>query len=159
MDDPFNLQRFVDAQEPVYDQVLAELRAGRKTTHWIWFIFPQAKGLGRSARSELYGIGSLDEARAYLAHPILGPRLKECLDLVMSHEGLPLEDILGAHALAAEPLLALAASAEVAARYVMQSQEAIARGVFGAPTYAIGEELFWGQDRLDFVERALARAA
>lgn len=94
MDDPFNLQRFVDAQEPVYDQVVAELRAGHKTTHWIWFIFPQAKGLGHSSRSEFYGLGSLDEARAYLAHPILGPRLKECVALVMSHEGVPLEDLL-----------------------------------------------------------------
>jgi uncharacterized protein (DUF1810 family) len=95
MDDPFNLQRFVDAQAPVYERVLEELRAGRKTSHWIWFIFPQAKGLGRSPRSEFYGIGSLDEARAYLAHPILGPRLGECVDLVMSHEGVPLEEILG----------------------------------------------------------------
>lgn len=95
MDDPFNLQRFVTAQAPVYARVLEELRAGRKTSHWIWFVFPQAKGLGRSQRSEFYGIGSLDEARAYLAHPVLGPRLKECVDLVMSHEGVPLEDILG----------------------------------------------------------------
>jgi uncharacterized protein (DUF1810 family) len=95
MDDPFDLARFVEAQEPVYETVLDELRAGRKTTHWIWFIFPQAKGLGRSAMSERYGIGSLDEARAYLAHPVLGPRLRECVDLVMSHEGLPLEHILG----------------------------------------------------------------
>jgi uncharacterized protein (DUF1810 family) len=95
MDDPFNLQRFVDAQSNVYTKVLQELRAGRKTTHWIWFIFPQAKGLGRSPQSEFYGIGSLDEARAYLAHPVLGPRLKECTDLVMSHENVPLEEILG----------------------------------------------------------------
>jgi uncharacterized protein (DUF1810 family) len=95
VDDPFNLQRFVDAQAPVYEQVLAELRAGRKTTHWIWFIFPQAKGLGHSARSEFYGLASLDEARAYLAHPVLGPRLKECVNLVMSHESVPLEEILG----------------------------------------------------------------
>lgn len=95
MDDPFDLARFVEAQAPVYEQVLRELRAGRKTTHWIWFIFPQAKGLGHSARSEFYGIGSLEETRAYLAHPVLGPRLKECVDLVMSHEGVPLEEILG----------------------------------------------------------------
>jgi uncharacterized protein (DUF1810 family) len=95
MDDPFNLQRFVDAQSHVYTTVLQELRAGHKTTHWIWFIFPQAKGLGRSPQSEFYGIGSLDEARAYLAHPVLGPRLKECTDLVLSHENLPLEQILG----------------------------------------------------------------
>jgi uncharacterized protein (DUF1810 family) len=95
MDDPFNLQRFVDAQSPVYDTVLQELRAGRKTTHWIWFIFPQSKGLGSSPRSEFYGIGSLEEARAYFAHPVLGPRLKECADLVLSHENVPLERILG----------------------------------------------------------------
>jgi uncharacterized protein (DUF1810 family) len=95
MDDPFNLQRFVDAQSLVYEAVLRELRAGRKTTHWIWFIFPQAKGLGRSAMSERYAISSLDEARAYLAHPVLGPRLKECADLVLSHENVPLEQILG----------------------------------------------------------------
>jgi uncharacterized protein (DUF1810 family) len=95
MDDPFHLQRFVDAQSLVYETVLGELRAGRKTTHWIWFIFPQAKGLGRSAMSERYAISSLDEARAYLAHPVLGPRLKECVELVLSHEGVPLEDILG----------------------------------------------------------------
>lgn len=95
MDDPFNLQRFVDAQSLVYETVLHELRAGRKTTHWIWFIFPQAKGLGRSPMSERYAISSLDEARAYLAHPVLGPRLKECAALVLSHEGVPLEDILG----------------------------------------------------------------
>lgn len=94
-DDPFDLERFVKAQDPVYRRVLDELRAGRKTSHWIWFVFPQAKGLGRSERSVFYGIGSLDEARAYLAHPVLGPRLKECVDLVMSHEGKALEDILG----------------------------------------------------------------
>lgn len=95
MSDPFDLQRFVDAQAPMYETVLRELRAGRKTTHWVWFIFPQEKGLGRSAMSERYAIGSLDEARAYLAHPILGPRLKECVGLVMSHEDVPLEQILG----------------------------------------------------------------
>jgi len=88
----------------------------------------------------------------------------DCLRAVWAEERdisnrATLQDILGAHALASEPLLALAASAEVTARYVMQSQEAIARGVFGAPTYGLGDELFWGQDRLDFVERALARAA
>lgn len=96
-DAPFNLQRFVDAQTPVYATVLRELRAGRKTTHWIWFIFPQAAGLGRSAMSERYAIGSLDEARAYLAHPVLGPRLHECVALVRAHEatGVPLEDIFG----------------------------------------------------------------
>jgi uncharacterized protein (DUF1810 family) len=93
--DPFNLQRFVDAQSLVYETVLRELRAGRKTTHWIWFIFPQEKGLGSSAMSERYAISSFDEARAYMAHPILGPRLKDCVDLVMSHQDIPLEQMLG----------------------------------------------------------------
>lgn len=95
MDDPFDLERFVDAQAPVYEQVLRELRAGRKTTHWIWFIFPQAKGLGRSAMSLRYSIASLDEARAYLAHPVLGSRLAECTELVLSHRGVSLEEIFG----------------------------------------------------------------
>lgn len=96
-DDPFDLQRFVDAQAPVYETVLRELRAGRKTTHWIWFIFPQASGLGRSAMSARYAIGSQDEARAYLAHPVLGPRLRECVALVRAHEakGAALEEIFG----------------------------------------------------------------
>lgn len=95
MDDPFNLERFVDAQSLVYETVLRELRAGRKTTHWIWFIFPQAKGLGTSAMSERYAIGSVAEARAYLAHPVLGPRLRECTELVLGHTDIPLADILG----------------------------------------------------------------
>ncbi len=95
MDDPFNLQRFVDAQSLVYETVLRELRAGRKTTHWIWFIFPQARGLGRSAMSERYAISSLDEARAYLAHPVLGPRLEACTKLVLSHKDVSLEEIFG----------------------------------------------------------------
>lgn len=97
MDDPFNLQRFVDAQEPVYATVLRELRTGRKTTHWIWFIFPQAAGLGHSPMSQRYAISSPEEARAYLAHPVLGPRLHECVALVREHEakGVSLEDIFG----------------------------------------------------------------
>jgi len=81
-DDPFDLQRFVDAQAPVYAQVIRELTAGRKESHWMWFIFPQAAGLGRSAMSARYAIRSADEARAYLAHPILGPRYRECVKLV-----------------------------------------------------------------------------
>lgn len=97
MSDRFNLQRFVDAQAPVYADVVGELSAGRKTTHWIWFIFPQEAGLGRSPTSRLYAIASLDEARAYLAHPVLGPRLEECAALVRAHEaaGVALEDIFG----------------------------------------------------------------
>ena len=95
--DPFNLQRFIDAQAPVYETVLRELRTGRKTTHWIWFIFPQSAGLGRSAMSKRYAIGSHDESRAYLAHPVLGSRLRECVALVRAHEakGVSLEEIFG----------------------------------------------------------------
>jgi uncharacterized protein (DUF1810 family) len=82
VDDVHRLQRFVDAQEPVIDDVRRELAQGRKTSHWIWFIFPQVAGLGLSAMSREFAIQSLDEARAYLAHPILGPRLCECANLV-----------------------------------------------------------------------------
>ncbi|KUI13652.1 calpastatin [Mycolicibacterium acapulense] len=80
--DPFDLQRFVDAQERVYATALDELRAGRKRSHWIWFVFPQLRGLGRSPTAQRYGVGSLAEARAYLAHDVLGARLRECAELV-----------------------------------------------------------------------------
>lgn len=82
-DDPFDLDRFVMAQAPVYDIALAELIGGRKLTHWMWFVFPQLRGLGRSSMAHRYGIASLDEARAYLAHPVLGPRLRECVTAVL----------------------------------------------------------------------------
>ena len=95
MDDPYDLQRFVEAQEGAYEQACAELRRGRKTGHWIWFIFPQMKGLGMSAMSERYGIGSLEEARAYLAHPVLGPRLREISEIVLGIEGRTVEEIFG----------------------------------------------------------------
>ena len=77
MSDPFSLQRFVDAQSQTYDQALAELRAGHKRTHWMWFVFPQIAGLGRSGMAQRFAISGLDEARAYLAHPVLGRRLVE----------------------------------------------------------------------------------
>jgi uncharacterized protein (DUF1810 family) len=95
MKDPFLLDRFVAAQEDVYSEVLSELRAGRKRSHWMWFIFPQMKGLGYSAQSHYYGIGSLDEATAYLRHPILGPRLVECTQLVNQVEERAIREILG----------------------------------------------------------------
>lgn len=95
MPDPFNLARFVEAQSSEYQQVLRELRAGRKQSHWIWFVFPQLKGLGRSSMAEFYGIGSLDEAKAYLAHSVLGPRLRECTDLVNRVEGRTIDEIFG----------------------------------------------------------------
>jgi uncharacterized protein (DUF1810 family) len=85
--DPFDLQRFVDAQDSVYDTVISELRAGRKRTHWIWFVFPQVRGLGRSPTAQHYGIASREEAAAYLAHGVLGPRLRECTRLVLAIEG------------------------------------------------------------------------
>ncbi len=90
-----DLNRFVSAQAPVYEQVLRELRAGRKTSHWMWFVFPQLRGLGRSATAQLYGIASLDEACAYLADPLLGARLRECTALVNGHGGTPIGTILG----------------------------------------------------------------
>ncbi|OWW19067.1 DUF1810 domain-containing protein [Noviherbaspirillum denitrificans] len=95
MDDPYDLERFLDAQEPVYDEVLAELRAGRKRSHWMWFIFPQIQGLGHSATAQQYAITSLDEAEAYLAHPILGTRLRECSRLVASITDKSVEEIFG----------------------------------------------------------------
>jgi uncharacterized protein (DUF1810 family) len=93
--DPFNLERFVDAQAPVYDRVRRELAAGRKETHWMWVIFPQIEGLGHSATSIRFAIGSIDEAKAYLAHAVLGPRLKECAGLTLDVEGRTARDIFG----------------------------------------------------------------
>jgi uncharacterized protein (DUF1810 family) len=91
----FDLDRFVDAQDHAYDGVLQELRRGRKTGHWIWFIFPQIAGLGRSAMSQRFSIASLDEARAYLAHPILGTRLHECASAILATDGRTADEILG----------------------------------------------------------------
>jgi len=85
--DPHNLKRFVDAQKDVYATALAELRAGSKQSHWMWFIFPQLRGLGRSPTAEFYGISSLAEAQAYLEHPSLGPRLRECVDASLHWAG------------------------------------------------------------------------
>jgi uncharacterized protein (DUF1810 family) len=93
--DPFDLNRFLSAQEGVYDRVLAELRAGRKRTHWMWYIFPQIDGLGRSPTARQYAIKSLEEARRYLAHPLLGARLVECAEAVLAVQGLSASDIFG----------------------------------------------------------------
>jgi uncharacterized protein (DUF1810 family) len=92
---PYDLERFVDAQEHVYASVLGELRNGRKTGHWIWFIFPQIAGLGRSATSQEFAIATLDEARDYLDHPVLGARLRECAELVLAVEGRTADQIFG----------------------------------------------------------------
>jgi len=95
MADAFDLQRFVDAQAPVFAAACAELRAGRKASHWMWFVFPQLRGLGHSAMADRYGIASLAEARAYLVHPLLGPRLQECTRLVLQLQERGLHDIFG----------------------------------------------------------------
>lgn len=91
----FGLQRFVDAQAHVYDTVVAELRDGRKRSHWMWFIFPQLAGLGSSAMAQRYGIASVAEARAYLSHELLGPRLHECAQLINAVHGRAVQEILG----------------------------------------------------------------
>ena len=96
MADPFNLERFVEAQAPVYEQARRELKAGRKQSHWMWFIFPQIAGLGQSAISIRFAISSLNEAKAYLTHPVLGPRLRECARLALDVEGRTARDIFGA---------------------------------------------------------------
>lgn len=93
--DPFDLQRFVEAQAPVYATVLAELSDGRKRSHWMWFIFPQLRGLGRSPTARFYGIAGLDEARAYLAHPVLGRRLAQATETVLAVQGRTLHEIFG----------------------------------------------------------------
>ncbi len=93
--DPYNLQRFVDAQRGVYAQAETELRAGRKESHWMWFIFPQIQGLGRSSMAQKYAISSLKEAKAYLAHPILGPRLRTCTRLVTAVQNRSTLDVFG----------------------------------------------------------------
>jgi uncharacterized protein (DUF1810 family) len=94
-DDLFSLSRFVEAQNPIYRRVVAELSAGRKASHWMWFIFPQIQGLGSSDMARTYAISSLQEARTFLAHPILGPRLRECVELVNCIEGRSIEEIFG----------------------------------------------------------------
>jgi uncharacterized protein (DUF1810 family) len=119
-DDPHDLQRFVDAQERegTYEQALSELRAGQKTTHWVWFVFPQIAGLGESETARAFAIDSLEEAQAYLDHPLLGPRLRESARALLEVEGKSAQEILGetdatklrssmtlfAHAAPAEPL-------------------------------------------------------
>ena len=93
--DPYNLQRFLDAQHPIYGQVRDELAAGQKESHWMWFIFPQIKGLGFSPTAKKYAISGIEEAKAYLDHPLLGFRLRECTQLVSAVKGRSIEDIFG----------------------------------------------------------------
>ena len=95
MQKSYDLERFVEAQADCYEQVTRELRAGLKTSHWMWFIFPQIAGLGHSEMARRYAISSLAEAAAYLEHPVLGPRLRECAQLVVEVEGRSIDQILG----------------------------------------------------------------
>lgn len=94
-DDPHDLRRFVEAQDSVIEEVKEELRSGRKRTHWMWYVFPQMEGLGRSRMARRYAIASREEAEAYLAHSILGPRLRECTELVNAVEGRSANEIFG----------------------------------------------------------------
>lgn len=91
----FDLERFVEAQNRVYDQVMQELQAGRKRSHWMWYVFPQLDGLGHSAMAERYALAGIDEARAYLAHPLLGPRLEACVTALLQHGDKSAREILG----------------------------------------------------------------
>jgi len=95
MDDPYNLQRFIEAQSQIIDQVYEELRAGRKRSHWMWFVFPQIQGLGRSFMAQFAAISSREEAVAFLKHPVLGPRLRECTVLVNQVENRSAQEIFG----------------------------------------------------------------
>ena len=94
-DDPFGLSRFISAQDRVYDRVLAELRCGQKRTHWMWYIFPQIDGLAHSTTSKHYAIKSIEEARQYLNHPVLGPKLLECAEAVLAIQGPSVSEIFG----------------------------------------------------------------
>ena len=95
MDDPYDLERFVEAQRPVFSTAVAELEAGRKKSHWMWFVFPQIAGLGRSPMAVRYAIGSLEEAEAYLAHEVLGPRLRQVTGIVMRAQDRSATEIFG----------------------------------------------------------------
>jgi uncharacterized protein (DUF1810 family) len=94
-DDPYDLQRFLDVQEGVYTRVRSELREGQKRSHWMWYVFPQVRGLGHSSMARRYAISSLDEAKAYLSHPILGTRLRECTRITTSLVGRSIDEIFG----------------------------------------------------------------
>ena len=126
MTDPFDLQRFVDAQQGVYDQALAEIRAGRKRSHWMWFVWPQRAGLGHSDMARRYAISGDDEARAYLAHPVLGPRLAEITAAITATaSGDTAEAILG-------PVDALK----------LRSSLELFEGAGGGPTFAAARARF-----------------
>jgi uncharacterized protein (DUF1810 family) len=139
MTDVFDLDRFVRAQDTVMAQVRRELGEGRKRSHWMWFVFPQLRGLGRSATARHYGIGSLAEARAYLAHPVLGPRLVECAGLANRVEGRSVHEIFGSpDDLKFQSSMTLFASADPEAPVF---REALAKHFGGAPDAQTLEKL------------------
>jgi uncharacterized protein (DUF1810 family) len=130
VDDPYDLRRFEAAQNGVYDSALAQLRAGRKTGHWMWFVFPQIAGLGRSAMSQRYAISSLAEARAYLEHPVLGARIAECARTLADRTGGSAEQIFG----------------DIDAVKLRSSMTLFARASNGEPTYqAVLDRYFGGE--------------
>ncbi|PCD01866.1 calpastatin [Sphingomonas spermidinifaciens] len=133
----FDLERFVAAQEGVYPIALTELLAGEKQSHWMWFIFPQIEGLGRSAMARAYAIASLDEARAYLAHPVLGARYVECVGALLAHRDRSAEAIMGGiDAMKLRSSLTLFAAAGGGARVA-----AALAAFFGGPDAATVERL------------------
>ena len=135
MADPSGLGRFVRAQDPVLDRVRRELADGRKRSHWMWFVFPQLRGLGRSATALRYGIGSLAEAKAYLAHPVLGPRLVECTGLINRVEGRSAHQILGSpDDLKFHSSMTLFASADPEAPAFREALDKYFAGALDAPT-------------------------
>jgi uncharacterized protein (DUF1810 family) len=143
MDDRYDLERFTAAQDAAgtYQRAVAELRAGRKASHWMWFVFPQIAGLGQSAISRRYAISSLDEARAYLRHPVLGPRLAECARLVAGQApGRTAEQIFGG----------------IDAMKLRSSMTLFARAEPSEPVFAQVLDLFFGGVRDDATERLLA---
>ena len=144
MDDPFDLARFVAAQDAhgTYDGAAGELRRGRKTSHWMWFVFPQIAGLGFSPTSQRYAISSLDEARAYLAHPVLGPRLIECTGIVADTQGRTAEQIFG----------------EIDAMKLRSSVTLFLRAAPGEPVFARVLARYFGGEPDPATERLIDRA-
>ena len=131
--DPYDLARFVNAQQPLYARVRAELTDGRKRSHWMWFIFPQLKGLGSSSLARSFGIASLEEARAYLVHPLLGERLRECAALLLNVEGEDIRQVMGyPDDLKLRSSMTLFAAAAVEARDQQLFQGVLARFFAGA---------------------------
>jgi uncharacterized protein (DUF1810 family) len=138
--DPYNLQRFVEAQHDVYDDVCAELRAGSKSSHWMWFIFSQIRGLGMSATSDWFAISSLNEAKAYLQHSVLGQRLRECTQLVNLVEGRSIREIFGSpDHLKFRACMTLFAHATVENRVFLDALQKYSDGEFDPATLGLME--------------------